>query len=121
MQTYCCFRREPQPLCSMLKEIEFWDWVAVNSFTGIATSPNETVSEPMERGAAIESAYYVRPLRPKASARLCFDESASCHRSPAFSKRAGTLLMVKSVGSAASSSSQVSGIETVAPGDPHGE
>jgi hypothetical protein len=40
-------------LCSMLKEIEFCDWVAVNSFTGIATSPNETVSEPIERGAAM--------------------------------------------------------------------
>jgi hypothetical protein len=37
----------------MLKEIAFWDWVAVYSLTGIATSPNETVSEPMERGAAM--------------------------------------------------------------------
>src|SRR4029078_4917744 len=55
MQTYCCLRREPQVLCSMLKEIAFCDWVAVNSFTGIATSPKETVSEPMERGAAIKT------------------------------------------------------------------
>jgi hypothetical protein len=29
----------------------FADWVAVYSFTGMATSPNETVRDPMERGA----------------------------------------------------------------------
>jgi hypothetical protein len=37
----------------MLKEIAFCDCVAVYSFTGIATSPKETVSDPIERGAAM--------------------------------------------------------------------
>src|SRR4051812_47455474 len=50
-QRYCCFRREPQPLCSMLNEIDLLASVAEKSLTGIDTSPNETVSEAMERAA----------------------------------------------------------------------
>ncbi len=51
MHTYCCFRREPQVLCSMLKEIALLDSVAEKSLTGMETSPNETVSDAMERAA----------------------------------------------------------------------
>src|SRR6187402_839037 len=51
MQRYCCFRREPQPLCSMLKEIDLVDSVAECSFTGIETRPKETVSDAIERAA----------------------------------------------------------------------
>ncbi len=72
MQTYCCFRREPQPLCSMLKEIAFWDWVAVYSFTGIATSPNETVSEPMERGAAMCECLLCSPVTSESVCKALF-------------------------------------------------
>src|SRR5262245_40932092 len=57
-QTYCCRRREPQSLCSRLNEICPVDCVAVKSLTGIATSPNEIVSEPIERGAAMSSASF---------------------------------------------------------------
>jgi hypothetical protein len=32
----------------------FEDWFAVNSFTGIATSPKDTVRDPIERAAAME-------------------------------------------------------------------
>src|SRR5688572_21230811 len=55
-QMYCCLSRDPQSLCSRLNEICPVDCVAVNSFTGIATSPNEMVNEPIERGAAMSSA-----------------------------------------------------------------
>src|SRR5215831_785434 len=51
MHTYCCFRREPQVLCSMLNEIALLDSVAEKSLTGIETSPKETVSDAMERAA----------------------------------------------------------------------
>src|SRR5688572_19105052 len=50
-QTYCCFRREPHPLCNRLKEMEFDVWVAVYNLTGIATRPSEIVRDPMERMA----------------------------------------------------------------------
>src|SRR5690606_2961282 len=50
-QMYCCFKREPQSLCSRLKEIAFEDCVALYSLTGIATRPNEIVNEPIERAA----------------------------------------------------------------------
>src|SRR5581483_9399218 len=59
--------------------------------------------------------------RPKVRERLYLLDSTSCHRSPVFSNRAGTVASVKSITSAASSSSQVSGIETGAPGSPRGE
>src|SRR5204863_2528081 len=58
---------------------------------------------------------------PKACVRLCFLLTTSCHRSPFFANRAGTSLIVKSMGSAASSSSQLSGMDTGAPGTPRGE
>ena len=51
MQKYCCFRREPQSLCSRLKEIALLDSVAEWSFTGIETSPKETVSVAIDREA----------------------------------------------------------------------
>jgi hypothetical protein len=40
----------------MLKEMDFEASVAEKSFTGIDTSPNETVSEAMER-AAMRASY----------------------------------------------------------------
>src|SRR6185312_14135771 len=57
----------------------------------------------------------------KIRAKFCLVESQSCHRSPAFSKRAITLPRVNSSGSALSSSSQVRGMETGALGLPRGE
>src|SRR4051812_17120848 len=51
MQRYCCFRREPHVLCSMLKEMDLLDSVAENRRTGIDTSPKEIVNEAMERAA----------------------------------------------------------------------
>ncbi len=58
---YCCFRRDPSALCSMLKEMARLDSVAENNFTGIDTSPKETVSDPIER-AAIGTSLFVRCL-----------------------------------------------------------
>src|SRR5918993_4554907 len=54
-QMYCCFRREPQPLCSMLKWICLDASVAEKSFTGIETRPNATVKLAMERAAMVPS------------------------------------------------------------------
>src|SRR5258706_9702962 len=48
---YCCFRREPQPLCSRLKEMALLASVAEKSFTGMETSPKEIVNDAMERAA----------------------------------------------------------------------
>src|SRR5690606_32525654 len=64
---------------------------------------------------------YFLDLLPKAFARLCFAERTSCHRSPVLARRAGTFRSGKWSGSAASSSSHVSGMETGAPGTPRGE
>src|SRR5256714_15659260 len=50
-QTYCCFRRAPSFLCSMLKETAAFDSPAAKSCTGTDTRPNETVAEPMEWAA----------------------------------------------------------------------
>src|SRR5689334_334002 len=50
-QKYCCRRREPQALCSRLKEIARLDSVAEKSLTGIDTSPNEILKEPIDRAA----------------------------------------------------------------------
>src|SRR5262249_54855176 len=50
-QRYCCLSRDPHPLWSMLNEIAWLDSVAEKSFTGIETSPNETVRVAMDRGA----------------------------------------------------------------------
>src|SRR6185369_9952511 len=52
-QKYCCFRREPQSLCSRLKEMALVDSVAEWSFTGIETSPKDTVSVAIERDAMV--------------------------------------------------------------------
>src|SRR6185295_10887212 len=85
-QTYCCFRREPQSLCSRLKDSCPEDCVAVKSFTGIATSPNEIVSDPIERGAAMNPlslfASFSLPWFEKARVRLCLCGGTSCHRAP---------------------------------------
>src|SRR5437764_7945213 len=51
MQMYCCFSRDPQPLCSRLKEIARLASVAEKSFTGIDTSPNEIVNDAIDRAA----------------------------------------------------------------------
>jgi hypothetical protein len=45
----------------MLKEMARLDSVAENNFTGIDTSPKETVSDPIER-AAIGTSLFVRCL-----------------------------------------------------------
>src|ERR1700722_7712957 len=50
-QIYCCLRREPSFLCSRLKWIEPELRVAEYSFTGIATSPNDTVSDAIDLAA----------------------------------------------------------------------
>src|SRR6185437_15941245 len=70
--TYCCLRREPQPLCSRLKEIALPDCVALYILTGIATSPNEMVSDPIDRAAMVVSGLTV-PLwsgRPQDSCQI---------------------------------------------------
>jgi hypothetical protein len=46
---YCCLTREPSFWRSRLKEIRSEATVAEKSFTGMATNPNEMVSEAMER------------------------------------------------------------------------
>ncbi len=55
MQMYCCFRREPHALCSMLNEIDLLASVAEKSLTGIETNPNETVKLAMDRAAIVVS------------------------------------------------------------------
>src|SRR6516162_9915105 len=62
--TYCCRKRDPQPLCSRLKEIAWEACVAEYSFTGMATSPKEMVSDPIERAAM------TAPSRCKASLKF---------------------------------------------------
>src|SRR5688572_32422901 len=52
---YCCLRREPQALCSRLKEMARLASVAEKSFTGIDTSPNETVSDAIDLAAMASS------------------------------------------------------------------
>src|SRR5437763_10842241 len=76
-QTYCCFSREPQVLCRRLKEMALPAWVAEKSFTGIATSPNDTVRDPMERAAAITSPDLTR--RPTSGLLLTL-EAKSFHK-----------------------------------------
>src|SRR5688572_12964044 len=53
MQKYCCLSREPQALCSRLKEMARPASVAENSFTGMDTSPNEMVNEAIDRAAML--------------------------------------------------------------------
>src|SRR3982751_5113522 len=48
---YCCFRREPQALCSRLNEMARLASVAEKSLTGMETSPNETVNDAIDRAA----------------------------------------------------------------------
>src|SRR6188508_23434 len=73
---YCCFRREPQPLCSRLNEMAFVASVAENSLTGIDTSPNDTVNDAIDRAAM--SSPWVRRKIP-----MIDQEDISCH-SPCF-------------------------------------
>src|SRR5450432_3276221 len=53
MQMYCCFRREPQSLCSRLNEIARLASVAEYSFTGMDTSPKETVNDAIDLAAIV--------------------------------------------------------------------
>src|SRR6185369_10227851 len=53
MQKYCCLRREPQPLCSRLKEVALVASVAEKSRAGMDPSPKETVSDAMDRAAML--------------------------------------------------------------------
>src|SRR6267142_613555 len=62
--TYCCFRREPQPACTMLKEMPAEDWVAEKSLTGTDTRPKVKFSDAMERAAMV-----VNSLRDSRSGR----------------------------------------------------
>src|SRR5438093_1449267 len=55
--TYCCLRRDPSALCKRLNEIAWLASVAEKSFTGIETSPKETVSDAMARGAMLPSGF----------------------------------------------------------------
>src|SRR5437868_8817043 len=55
---YCCLSLEPQVLWSRLNEIARLASVAEYSFTGLDTSPNETVNDAMDRAAMV-----VLPLR----------------------------------------------------------
>src|SRR5258706_4578124 len=52
---------------------------------------------------------------------LCFCFRTSRHRSPVSASRSSALVILKSSGCAFASSSQVSGIDTGAPGSPRGE
>src|SRR5215510_12940673 len=58
MHRYCCFRREPQVLCSRLKEMALDASVAEKSFTGMDTRPNEMVNEAMDRAAMLPPASF---------------------------------------------------------------
>src|SRR5918992_977983 len=49
-QMYCCLRRLPQDLCSMLKLTVAEDSLAEYRDTGTETSPNEMVAVPIARG-----------------------------------------------------------------------
>src|SRR5882724_4684803 len=51
--TYCCFGREPQPACTMLKEMPAEDWVAEKSLTGTDTRPKVKFRDAMERAAIV--------------------------------------------------------------------
>src|SRR5712691_11077359 len=61
-QMYCCLSRDPQALCSRLNEIARLASVAEKSFTGIETSPNETVSVAIDR-AAMPASELVPPFQ----------------------------------------------------------
>src|SRR5882672_6384746 len=50
-QKYCCLSREPQVLCSRLNEMARLASVAEKSFTGMDTSPNDTVNDAIDRAA----------------------------------------------------------------------
>src|SRR6266852_7048573 len=50
-QKYCCLSREPQVLCSRLNEMARLASVAEKIFTGMETSPKETVSDAIDRAA----------------------------------------------------------------------
>jgi hypothetical protein len=52
---YCCLSREWHVLWRRLNEMAWLASVAEKSFTGIDTSPKETVSDAMERGAMLPS------------------------------------------------------------------
>src|SRR5207237_373904 len=52
-QKYCCLRREPQVLCSRLNEMARLASVAEKSFTGMETSPNDTVNDASDRAAIL--------------------------------------------------------------------
>ena len=47
-QMYCCFRREPHVVCSMLKLMAAEDSLEEKRLTGTETSPKEIVAEPMD-------------------------------------------------------------------------
>src|SRR5882672_988517 len=119
-QRYCCLSRDPHPLCSMLNEIAWLASVAEKSFTGIETSPKETVNDAMDRGAMLPS--QVRQVeRLSTPSRSCLRVRASRQRSPVSARRSAALEILKSSGCALESSSHVIGIDTGAPAAPLGE
>ncbi len=71
-QTYCCLRREPHVLCSMLKEMALLASVAENRRTGIETSPNETVNDAIDRAA-------MRPLLGQPEPRILAERDSAVY------------------------------------------
>src|SRR5438477_1370723 len=72
-QKYCCLSRDPQVLCSRLKEMARLASVAEKSLTGMETSPNETVNDAIDR-AAIS---YLRRYRRNAGERIVIQRNFS--------------------------------------------
>src|SRR5215213_6722001 len=69
-QIYCCLRRLPQDLCSMLKLTVADDSLAEYSDTGTETSPNEMVAFPIERGGIRTHIRCKSEARKERAARL---------------------------------------------------
>src|SRR6266705_3201141 len=72
-QMYCCLSRDPQVLCSRLKEMARLASVAEKSLTGMETSPNETVNDAIDR-AAIS---YLRRYRRNTGERIVIQRNSS--------------------------------------------
>src|SRR5689334_9828071 len=102
-QKYCCFKREPQALCSRLNEMARLASVAEKSFTGMETSPKETVNDAMER-AAIS---YLRQHGKNAGERIVIQRNSSSFRP--FQRLLQTLLLGERLAPAIASLGQAVG------------
>jgi hypothetical protein len=54
---YCCFTREPQALCRVLKCTWTEDSAVAYIFTGMETIPNETIAVPIGRALMVGTIY----------------------------------------------------------------